>query len=43
MYYKNCYRQNIKNSSASVLDNMSGKINAEDEPCSSKTVGGDRF
>ena len=43
MYYKKCYRQNIKNSSFEVLDNMSGKINAEDEPCSSKTVGGDRF
>ena len=41
--YKNCYRQNIKNSSPYVQDNMSGKINVEFEPCSSKTVGGDRF
>ena len=43
MYYKKCYRQNIRNSSPYVVDNMSEKINAKAEPCSSKTVGGDRF
>ena len=41
MYYKNCYRPNIKKVKSMFLDNMSGNINVKFEPCSSKTVGED--
>ena len=41
MYYKNCYRPNMKKVKSTFLDNMSGNINVKFEPCSSKTVGED--
>ena len=37
------FYKNIENSSRYFLDNGSRKINVQFEPCSLKTVGGDRF
>ena len=43
IYSKNCFRQKFKKLSRYLQDNMSGNLNQEFEPCSLKTVGGDRF